>query len=76
MIDLRECKKGDKLLTKHGTILEYVESLDPEIHYYSHRIKYPDGSFGTRVDSGHVMKNESRRLESDEDIIEILDIQY
>lgn len=72
MIDLRNCKKGDRLLTKHGTILEYVEPLDSDRYYYSHRIQYPNGSFGTRVDSGHVMKNESRRLESDEDIIEIL----
>ena len=72
MIDLRNCKKGDKLLTKHSTILEYVEALDPEIHYYSHRIKYPNGSDGTRVDSGHVFKNPESRLDSDEDVVEIL----
>lgn len=72
MIDLRNCVKGDKLLTKHGTILEYVESLDSKIYYYSHIIKYPNGSFGIRVDSGHVLKDPEKRLESDEDVIEIL----
>lgn len=72
MIDLNNCKPGDKLLTKHGTILEYVCKLNPEVDYYDHKIKYPNGSFGTRVNSGHVMKNVDRRLETDEDIIKIL----
>ena len=72
MIDLNNCKPGDKLLTKHGTLLEYVCKLNPEVDYYDHRIKYPNGSFGTRVNSGHVMKNVNKRLETDEDIIKIL----
>ena len=70
-VDLRTCKPGDKLLTKHGTILFYVGPL-PKNNYYDHQIRYSNGGGGTRIHDGHVFRNASKRLESDEDIVEIL----
>lgn len=71
IVDLNKCKPGDRLLTKHGTILLYVDKL-PKENYYDHLIQYPNGSFGTRINDGHVFKNPSKRLDIDEDIVEIL----
>lgn len=52
-VDLRQCKPGDKLLTQHGTILEYV---GPNKKYfreeYPHSVRYPDGATGSRTDNG------------------------
>ncbi len=64
-VDLRTCKPGDKLLTKHGTILTYVGPTA-----CPHLIKYPNGAFGTRSDNGQVVVH--GRLPEDEDIVEIL----
>ena len=72
MVDLNTCKKGDILISKHGIKLTYIQRLNPEIDYYDHEVKYEDGSKGTRINSGHVMKNEGKRLDSDHDIIEII----
>ena len=74
MVDLRNCKPGDKLLSKQGLILEYVKAL-PEEDYYDHEVKYPDtapyfGSRGTRTHDGFVMRKS--RLEEDNDIVKIL----
>ena len=71
MVDLNTCKPGDKLKTRQGTILLYVEKL-PEDDYYDHIILYPNGSQGTRINEGYVMRNPDKRLPEDEDIIEIL----
>lgn len=73
MVDLNKCKKGDKLLSKHGTILTYVMKLDPR-YYYSHVVRYPNGSSGTRIDDGHVYKNPKQRLDSDEDIVLVFNV--
>lgn len=70
MVDLRNCIKGDKLLTKQGDILIYDEYVKND--FYPHKVIYPDGSTGSRIDSGHVMKNAHKRLDSDKDVIEIL----
>lgn len=67
-VDLSICKAGDKLLTKHGTILTYVGAL-PEDNYYDHLITYPNGSEGTRTNDGFVYRN--IRKPEDEDIVEI-----
>lgn len=72
MIDLRECKKGDILLTRQGDILIYDEYVEND--FYPHKIIYPSGSSGSRIDSGHVMKNPEKRLDSDRDVIEIIKI--
>ena len=69
MVDLRDCKPGDKLLSKHGLILTYVGPL-PEGNYYDHEVRYPDGSYGNRIHNGVVSRN--RPLDTDHDIVEIL----
>jgi len=71
MIDLRNCKPGQKLKSKHGMILTY-ESANPAGSYYDHTVRYPDGSFGTRMHDGFVYKNPDKRLPEDHDIVEIL----
>ncbi len=69
MVDLRECKAGDKLLSRHGLVLEYVRVL-PEGDYMDHEVKYPNGSFGSRTHDGFVFRK--KRMEIDHDIVEIL----
>ena len=73
-IDLNTCKKGDILISKHGLKLTYVKKLNPEIDYYDHEVKYEDRMMGngTRTNDGFVMRNESSRLETDHDIVEII----
>jgi hypothetical protein len=71
MIDLRVCKPGDRLLSKHGWVLTYVGPL-PEDNYYDHEVRYHDGSKGTRIHDGHVYRKESSRLPEDHDIVAIL----
>ena len=70
-VDLRQCNPGDKLLTKHGTIMEYVGPNDSYFHtVFPHRVKYPNGEFGSRTDEGWVFR--FNRRPEDEDIVEIL----
>ena len=71
MVDLRNCKPGDKLKSKHGLILTYIRPL-PEEYYYDHVVEYPNGSKGTRIHDGHVYRNPDKRLPEDHDIVEIL----
>jgi len=72
MIDLRNCKPGDKLRSSQGEILTYVRPL-PEDDYYDHEVQYANGSKGTRIHDGHVYRNPSRRLPEDHDIVEIIE---
>lgn len=72
MIDLRKCKPGDKLRSKHGEILTYIGPL-PEDDYYDHEVLYANGAKGTRIHDGHVYRNPPRRLPEDHDIVEILE---
>ena len=71
MIDLRTAQPGDKLISRHGMVLTYRRRLD-SLDFYGHQVVYPNGSFGSRVDDGHVYKNPSRRLPEDHDIVEIV----
>ena len=71
-INLSKCVPGHKLRSTQGVILTYVRPLNPSKDYYDHEVKYPDGSFGTRINDGHVYKNPTKRLPEDHDIIEIL----
>jgi hypothetical protein len=66
MIDLRNAKPGDILLSKHGQFLIYVTPLTND--FYDHEVQYLNGSRGSRTHSGHVYKNRSRRLPGDHDI--------
>lgn len=73
-IDLRNCKPGDQLISKHGLMLTYVRAL-PEEDYFDHEVKYPNispyyGSTGTRTNEGFVFRK--NRLEDDHDIVEII----
>lgn len=71
IIDLRTCKKGDKLISKHGLVLEYVRALCKE-DYMEHEILYPNGSYGSRTHDGFTFRK--KRLDSDHDIIKIIHI--
>ena len=78
MADLKKCKQGDILISKHGSILEYV-GLSKTQNHYPHEIKYlyKDGKInngklgnGTRNDDGTVFKR--NRKPEDEDIISVI----
>ena len=69
MVDLRTCKPGDKLISKHGMELIYMRPL-PDGTYMDHEVKYPDGSLGTRTHDGFVFRK--KRLDTDHDIVEIV----
>lgn len=68
MVDLRTCKPGDKLISKHGLELIYVGPL-PGI-YMDHEVKYPDGTFGTRTHDGFVFRKQ--RSDLTHDIVKII----
>lgn len=70
-VDLRTCKAGDKLISKHGMVLTYVKPM-PCGSYYDHMVLYPNGSHETRTHDGHVFRNPSRRLPEDHDIVKII----
>ena len=80
-IDLRECKKGDILISSQGAVLEYI-SPTPWRHYtyLDHVVKYikdKDGNsmgkenYGTRTHDGYVFAH-NRIPETDHDIIKII----
>ena len=68
MVDLRNCKEGDKLISKHGETLTYVEHRPEE--YFPHRVEYANGSGGLRTDEGWVGKN--IRHEADHEIVKVI----
>ncbi len=68
VVDLRTCKEGDKLLSKHGMVLTYVKPL-PKEDYMDHEVAYPDGARGTRTHEGWTYRQ--RPLPEDHDIVEI-----
>ena len=68
-IDLRKCKKGDKLLSCHGAILTYEKNGGFET--FPHIVTYPDGSAGSRTNDGFVYATAEKRLPEDENIIYI-----
>ncbi len=81
MVDLRNCKKGDILISSHGAKLEYV-CPTPWKHYtyLEHVVRYitdKDGNnmgnenYGTRTHDGFVFKK-NRQPETDHDIVEII----
>lgn len=81
MVDLRNCKKGDILISSHGAKLKYV-CPTPWKHYtyLEHVVRYitdKDGNnmgnenYGTRTHDGFVFKK-NRQPETDHDIVEII----
>lgn len=79
-INLNDAKIGDILISKHGSILEYIGLNSPPYNYYPHKVRFllKDGKInegeigeGSRNDDGTVMKKNRRH--EDEDIIAIID---
>lgn len=70
-IDLRSCKEGDLLITKHGTKLKYLRPTT-EGSYYDHEVEYLQKGLGngTRTHEGFVFRK--NRRSDDEDIVEII----
>lgn len=71
-IDLRNCKKGDILISSLGAKLQYIGAIDKN-HPYNHRVKYLEGGVGggTRTDDGKVYQN-TGNPNIDHDIVEII----
>lgn len=67
-VDMSTCKPHDRLLTKHGKIVTYVEKM--EGYPYPHSVVFSDGGCGNRCDNGKVFAHKS--LPEDEDIVLIL----
>lgn len=70
-IDLRTCKKGDMLISSHGTKLRYVRPTK-ETEYLDHIVEYLDPNLGngSRTHDGFVFK--FNRLPTDENIVKII----
>ena len=66
-VDLRKCKPGQRLLTKNGLVVKYVNCIKD--FHFPHQIEYENGGVGSRTDEGWVLRNAP--LPSDEDIIYI-----
>lgn len=68
-IDLRSCSRGDKLITRDGSIMYYKEPL-PDIEYFDHLVWYDEAKtkVGSRTHSGKTLK----ASEMDSDIVEII----
>lgn len=80
VIDLRECSRGDLLISRHGAILVYMEPTK-ETDYMDHIVEYihvPYGArlhpqtmgSGTRTHDGYVFRK--NRLEEDHDVVKIV----
>jgi hypothetical protein len=80
-VDLRNCKPGDRLRGRQGSILTYVgptpqggpTNLAHVVQYVTRPdgTSYPPPSYGTRTDDGYVYM--LRRMpDIDEDIVEVL----
>ena len=80
-IDLRNCKRGDILISSHGAKLEYIsptpwkyyEYLDHVVKYIEdeHGKPYEEEMYGTRTHDGFVFKK-NRMPEIDHDIVKII----
>ena len=71
-VDLRNCEKGDILISSHGIKLRYVRPTN-DTEYLDHVVEYLDKGLGngTRTHDGYVFKN-NRIPETDHDIVEII----
>jgi hypothetical protein len=82
-VDLRNCKKGDILISSQGSKLEYVSPTPWGTYYYlDHVVRYiedsngmslGDDNYGTRTHDGFVFAT-SRIPETDHDIVEVIPI--
>jgi hypothetical protein len=80
-VDLRECKKGDILISSHGAKLEYIaptpwshfEYLDHVVRYIEDKYgeSFGEENYGTRTHDGYVF-TKKRIPETDHDIVQII----
>jgi len=80
-IDLRNCKKGDILISTHGAKLEYISPTPwKQYTYLDHVVRYIEdingtpftkNNYGTRTHDGFVFRNK-RIPEFDHDIAKII----
>jgi hypothetical protein len=80
-IDLRNCKRGDILISSHGAKLEYISPtpwgcmtyLDHVVRYIEDKegTYFGEESYGTRTHDGFVF-TKSRKPETDHDIVQII----
>lgn len=69
MVNLNECILGDTLISCEGAeLLYYMKDLTPNAHY-PHKVKYPNGAGGTRLDDGRVAH---KHVEGDHDIVKVI----
>ena len=73
-VNLNKCIVGDILISKHGIHLKYCGLCEYEWagDWYPHKVQYPDGSYGTRTDDGHVYKKPKNRMPEDHDIVNVI----
>lgn len=73
-VDLRNCKKGDILISALGSKLKYVRPTN-ETEYLDHIVEYLEGGTGrgTRTHDGYVFAL-NRIPETDHDIVEVIPI--
>lgn len=72
MFDMKQCRVGDLLVSKHGMILVY-EGENGQIDY-PHQVRYPNGGRGTRCNDGSVYRYNKR--DTDHDIIAFANDYY
>ena len=67
MFDMNQCKSGDKIVSQHGLVLEYI-GIDEDKAPYRHVVRYPDNrGDGSRLDNGMVFMN--KPLPTDHNIV-------
>lgn len=80
-VDLRECVKGDILISIHGHKLKYIEPTQ-EHEYLDHRVQYLEDQngnryskncMGTRTHDGYAFI--LKRLDTDHDIVKIIKLK-
>jgi len=84
LVDLRTCKTGDILISRHGAKLEYVAPTPwKHVTYLEHvvrHVEYPDGtpviadSYGSRTTSGFILEDVTDRCMQHLDIVQIIHI--
>ena len=66
MFDMTRFARNDSLILRNGLIVTYLGRFD-EDNQYPHRVRYEDGSLGSRTDSGNFNSDLS---ESEQDVVD------